>query len=1526
MSREKRLDASRRPRGLRTGLAALAVVAVLLSSAVVLYDLSLHPAAESPVSGHRSPSGGTNGRFSVSSASLAPASSSSGVKLASAPASGPVASGRGAFFNNANLSAVRPSNRSCFPTLSLFSTGTCPNATFDPSVNVTSGGTIGVAFTAFTNYSHCAKVFNLTNNTMVDVGFQSSTNGGATWSSVQYLGNENCSEAANLTDAWQPSLTSLANGTFVLTYAEFNVSRCTVIFFLCSDPVVPRIFPYDMENSALVVQESYNGGSTWTAPQVLNQTFNASAEEDLCGLAVGSPLYHPWISASGTSVYLVYENISDANGCLSTNPYSAGVHLISSTDGGATWGAPVNFPTVGDGGVPVGGLPSNFSVNPYVLAAPNGQVYVAYATGLSGPLTFCEASGCTGGTDTQDVVVANATGGNGTWTVHYAATNEPFDMTSGSGGYGASPFVGIHPQLAYDGVAGQLDLVYSSEAIGSFCTPSAVGPPTCQAGLAVDSTVFQNSSNGGATWSQPEEVGNLTDPYNGTLSPEYYPAIAVDPNGTVAVTSQLFNDSSCGAVSGTPYCGAYEQVYFNSTDNGASWNGPVVLSAFPTVALDSAYMGEYETATTAPSGAMYFAWTNSACPLASGGPVCRFANPAFVEPNTTVVISWMFAGAGVSLTLHETNLTASYNWSADILGNERNAPAGTDLVVSGVPTTEPIAWAVGWLNLSYGVAWQPVPSATNPLPPATFPSSMTLDFTFQEFVEVTVNLNPPIPPLNLTPGLSKSTYQMAPLPGTFWVGVNTPFRLVVAPQSISCVINCTYDNLTWVSWTGIGIGSFSTNATNVTFTVGSSPVQETANFIDNGNCVGMLGVLSCVGPYAYPLTFFETGLPAGTAWGVTVTANGTAQGTHSATATIPWLNVTTGQNAAQYTVWTVPAVTGSEWIPTSTPGSPVKEPTQTLVNVTYTLANPAMTTFVANFSASGLPNGTAWTADVGSTSFAVTNGSLPLTVTGGARYTLNGSFVYTEEGVAYYAASVSVLEYMENTTWVNTTNFTAPNSPVAYFNGSASVVIGYLPMFWLTVTASTGGIVSPASRWVESGANVTINATALPKFRFLEWTGAGAGSSTALQEHDAATTISPTAPVTELATFRPDPLPVWNVTVTGVGLPSGVALTFTLGTTSRTGSGASLTVGGVPNGSYRFLPATVYANASNGTRWVPKSWISSFGPAVGGMLNITADGTVTVSYETEYVLTVASGAGGSVTPSTALGSTWAASGSVVELTASPAYHYAFTGWNASGPGTVSATTVAVTVTVLGPTWETATFAYREFPPAAVFSLGVTESGLPKGLAWSVSVAGGTTSAAGPRTTLNLSGLNGTSVLVVPAVYLEPGIRYVANGSNPIPVTVEADGTVDITFTEQFVFVVTASVGGTVTGVGRSWVATGDRVTLSAIPAAGYQFVGWNGSGNGGANPYTGPDAGGFVVVSGPTNETATFVPAPAPSMHGAANAGELPALGLLIALLVVGLTLGAVVGSRWRRGPPNSGDSPAESEAEERDDPAPGGP
>ncbi|MCI4321211.1 MAG: hypothetical protein L3K05_02760, partial [Thermoplasmata archaeon] len=1330
--------------------------------------------------------------------------------------------------------------------------------------------------------------------TLVDVAFQSSTNGGASWSPIAYLGNENCTAGVSLADAWQPSLTSLANGTFVLTYIEFNISACNALFFFCNAPVPPDVFPYQMPNSALVVQESYNGGASWTAPAVLNQTFNATAEQDLCGLDSGSPLYHPWISASGAHLFLAYENLSDANGCSLTHPYSAGVHLIASNDGGRTWGAPVNFPTVGDGGVPVSGFPTNLSVNPVVLAAPNGQVYVAYATGLEGPATFCEASGCTtSGTETADIAVANSSGGNGTWTVHFAAANAPFNASAGSAAFGATPFSGLHPQLAYDGRHGQLDLVYNSESVGRFCFSVTAGAPTCVNGTTANASVFQNSSNGGANWSAPTLVGTLVDPYGGGANSVYSPAISVGPNGTAFVTEQFFNDSVCGAIAGTAYCGAYVQVELITTNNGTSWTGPSVLSAFGWVAPNRAFTGESTTAATAPSGATYFAWTDSTC-RGSTAPVCRFASPLGAEPNTTVVVSSPYTSPGVTITFHEANLTAGDPWSVDVVGNVRSALAGTNLVVAGAPPTEPLTWAVSWANISYGVAWQPLAAPSNPRPPATFAASSTLNFTYQELVRVGVSVRPALPSAELTAGSLGATYAMSPLPGTTWVAVNATLPLSVSSQGISCVSVCNYENLTWTSWTGTGPGSVSTSALNATLHVATSPVNETANFLDNGPCVGASGSATCTGPYGYPLEFVETGLPSGTGWGVTVVANASA--TFSITSTTPWANATIGQTPASYTVWTVPAISGHAWVANASPGPTVQEPGQSLVNVTFSLVNTTSATFLANFTAAGLPNRTAWSAEVGPTSYAVTAGNLTVPVAGGTPLVVNGSDVYTEAGVAFYAASVLVEPYAMNATVLNTSNLTTP----IWFNASARVVVSYLPMFRLTVSASVGGTTTPASRWVESGSSVVITATPDPGYFFLDWAGAGAGSSTALQAHSPTTTIAPTGAVTELATFRKVPEPTWNVTVSANGLPSAAALAFTLGNTSYSGLSAGVTVGELPNGSYAFTPLLAYANASNGTRWVPTTWSSPFGPARSSPLAIHSDGAIVVNFTTEYTLTVAAGAGGTVTPATAVGSLWDSAGAVVALTASPSYHYEFTGWNGTGASAVRGASPAISVTVDAPTWETATFAYRVFPPPAVFTLRVVEHGLPSGTTWSVATSTGSASASGSGNTLLLGGLNGSYSLTVPAVFVGAGTRFVELPGPPALTNLTANGSMNVAFGEQFLLTVLAGAGGAVAPNGTTWQNSGAGIALSAHPSAGFAFVGWNGSQPSG---YTGSDPSGKFTMDAPVNESATFAPVPASHANASTTTGEGPALGLLAALLVVGIVVGLLVGRPPRRPP-----------------------
>jgi hypothetical protein len=375
------------------------------------------------------------------------------------------------------------------------------------------------------------------------------------------------------------------------------------------------------------------------------------------------------------------------------------------------------------------------------------------------------------------------------------------------------------------------------------------------------------------------------------------------------------------------------------------------------------------------------------------------------------------------------------------------------------------------------------------------------------------------------------------------------------------------------------------------------------------------------------------------------------------------------------------------------------------------------------------------------------------------------------------------------------------------------------------------------------------------------------------------------------------------------GLPTTTGFTFTLGNTTYTGSGGSVTVGNLSGGPYGFGTAIAYANGTDGTRWVPTSWTTSY-PTVGGMLTIGTNGTIQVNYTTEYVLTVAATPDGTVTSTAstpALGSTWQAAGTVVTLTAAPMFHYKFAGWNASGTGSMAGMSPSITVTLAGPVWESASFVYRVFPPPAVYWLNVTETGLPAGVSWNVSAGVGNASAAGSGTSLTLVGLNGTYTLVVPAVYVGLGTRYVVASVSPVPVT--SNGSQSVAFTEEFAYTVSASVGGTVTGAGTTWVASGAMETLSATASTGYMFASWNGTGTGSATAYTGPTASGQqVTVSGPTNETATFVPMVHKVTTGSATAGQVPALGILAALLVVGLVVGLIVGSR-RGGKPSTPES-----------------
>jgi Divergent InlB B-repeat domain len=1468
-----------RSRGLRSAVQVLGIAAILLGSALLLNATPFAGSAAGSIATVPTATSVTGPAPTDHQAVGQPTATgaASGAPLAPRPAGNPPATGRGTFMDTQTLAPVAPSNLSC---VSFYynPSATCLNTTFDPSINITGSGTIGVAYTAFTNYTkytNCPGLPSMTNNTFMDVAFQSSTNGTA-WSSPVYLGNEDCAMAANVTSAWQPSLTSLSNGTFVVAYIVTGTVSCAGIL-VCEVASPPDLYPDAQAYNALVVQKSYTGGASWTAPQVITQNVDpyATPGDQYCpttGANISSPnaSYVPSIAARGNDVYLAWENLSFM-GC---DGYTAGVHYVYSTNGGTSWSTPVAFPTFAGSDF---GVVTNFSTEPDVIAASNGQVYVAYSTGFNYTIiTKCVGPVCFGfSEDTMDVMVANATAGTGTFTVRVAAWNQGFELGSTGPFNNYNDYSGLTPRIAYNGVTGQLYLVYNDENWIIYYPCSG-----CYGLYPVYPTVFSNSSNG-VNWSSPTYVGHLVPAGGGTLyqyAGTWQPTISVDHNGTIDVSMLFFND--------TLYPGDAAEVGLNSTDNGASWNGPFPMSSVPMTYYNDAYLGDYGSSTVAPSGQTYYAWTGSQCPTSA--TFCDFLSPGNPESNTSVAVSWAFQGTGLTLSFKETNLTAGARWSASLDGNTRSGLAGTTLSVSGVPASDPLAWSIPWVNSSYGVAWLPSAAPTNPTPPAPFTSNSTLTFTFVENVLLNVLVNPALDYYYfVASAYPESTYSMSPYPGAYWYPVNASVSLTVSNQAISCTAFCDYANLSWIGWSGTGIGSVNTNATNITVTLGSA-VNETANYLWNSYCYGNAGTLQCDSTEGYPVTYHETGLPAGTAWNVTTVANATAIGTEVNTSATPYVNATIGQTPASYTVWTVPAANGKVWVPTSTdPVSPIEEPLQSLVNVSYSLVDPSTQSFAANFSETGLPNETAWSLDVGNSSYAVNGGSLTVSVGGGVSTALNGSPVYTENGVGYYAASVSVLPYVMNTTWQNTTAL-----PDGYtFDGPARVVVHYEPMFWLSVSASGGGNVSTPSRWVQTGAAVTLTATADPGEHFLDWTGAGAGATTAGQSHNATVTIHPTGPVSEFATFRPNPAPTWNVTVRAVGLPLGASFEFTLGNVSFETTNSSFDVPGLTNGTYAFAAVDSYATDANGSRWVPVSWNGSFGAASALGFSIQGDGSIQVNFSAEYALTVSSTPDGTVTPASYLGTTWVDAGSSISLTATPSYHYKFVGWNASGAGSVVATTPTIGFEPTGPVWESATFEYRVFPPPATYSLNVTETGLPTDTPWDVSAGAANASASGAGATHLLIGLNGSYMLTLAPVYTALGTRYVANGSAPLAVTVTANQSASVVFTAEYALTVAGGTGGSVSNGGTTWEATGASVTLTATPASGYTFVSWNGTTASTSATLT-------VTASGPVNETASFAPVVAKHSSASSTAGQATALGLLVALLVVGLIVGLVLGRR----------------------------
>jgi len=342
----------------------------------------------------------------------------------------------------------------------------------------------------------------------------------------------------------------------------------------------------------------------------------------------------------------------------------------------------------------------------------------------------------------------------------------------------------------------------------------------------------------------------------------------------------------------------------------------------------------------------------------------------------------------------------------------------------------------------------------------------------------------------------------------------------------------------------------------------------------------------------------------------------------------------------QFNGWTgtgTVSYTGASSSASVTMNSPVSETSSYVTNVVFT--------------ESGLPGGTSWAVTLNGNTLSSTGTSITFTnIVPGSYSWSTASAISCGTGCQYLAS--------------------ASSGNISTLSGSTSQPLTYATQYYLTMSASTGGTVSPSSEWVNSGAQVTITASPTPGYYLSGWAGSGSGSYTGTLT---STGVAISGPISESATF----VPGYPVTFQETGLPAGSLWSTTFNGQQKSTTNGTIVFTNIQTGSY---PWSTSSSVSCGTG------CQYYAPTSSGTLSVSGATNQQVTYGTQYYLTMQA-SGGSVSPS----SSWYASGSTVGISASASSGYVFSSWSGSGTGSYSGTSPQATVTMSSAITETASF-------------------------------------------------------------------------------------------------------------------------------------------------------------------------------------------------------------------------------------------
>ena len=156
----------------------------------------------------------------------------------------------------------------------------------------------------------------------------------------------------------------------------------------------------------------------------------------------------------------------------------------------------------------------------------------------------------------------------------------------------------------------------------------------------------------------------------------------------------------------------------------------------------------------------------------------------------------------------------------------------------------------------------------------------------------------------------------------------------------------------------------------------------------------------------------------------------------------------------------------------------------------------------------------------------------------------------------------------------------------------------------------------------------------------------------------------------------------------------------------------------------------------------------------------------------------------------------------------------------------------------------------------VYEITFTESGLPSGTLWFITLNGITHNST--TNTITFTEPNGSySYTIKTPISGGTGIQYVVLQSKGTLTVNGANININVPYRTQYYLTMIASPsnGGTVSP-SSGWYNVGSSVTIDAISNSNFEFVSWSGTGNG---SYSGTNNPVSITINGPITETANFI-------------------------------------------------------------------